>query len=263
MKKTTKSLLVSAAVLLSLAPAATLATGVNTANAEDVYYDAAGHYEGPSINIIYNNSVEAKTGTSFASLSKLGANDIGAVSVSDNQSIGATGYGDSNFYTTHDGATYMQKVALTTDSTIKSGTTYYQRVYIKVNGLDTNNALLSLQIPYTPAKITFNGAAMNYTNYANGNGYFVIVRQVTGSDNPGISSSNFYDIPTEGTVKVTSDTNAPLYDAKGQLIGTRALAPGTDWYTDTQRVAQNGKVFYRVSTSEYVPEANVDFYPAN
>lgn len=211
-------MLISATVLLSLAPVATLATNANTANAEDVYYDNAGHFEGPSINITYNNNVEAQNGTSVNGLTKVSSNDIGATSVSDNQALGVTAYGDTNLYSTREGATYMQSQALTKDSTIQDGTTYYQRVYVKVNGLDINNALLSLKIPHTPAKITFNGAAMNYTNYANGNGYFVVIRAVTGSANPGVTSSNFYDIKTNGTVKVTSNTPAHLYDAKGNYI---------------------------------------------
>ncbi|AKP67249.1 hypothetical protein [Companilactobacillus ginsenosidimutans] len=262
MKKITKSLLISATVLLSLAPAATLATGATTAHAEDVYYDKAGHFEGPSINVTYNNDVQVQSGTGMYALTKINASDLGATSISDNQSIGATGYGDNKLYTTREGATYMRTADLTKDTSVQKDTTYYQRVYLKVNGLDTNNALLSMQIPYSPAKITFNGAEMNYTNYANGNGYFIIVRAVSGSDTPGQSSSNFYDIPTKGTVKVTSSTPARLYDEKGNAIGTRALGPNTNWFTDTQRVARDGQVFYRVSTSEYVAEKDAGFIPA-
>lgn len=266
MKKTTKSLLISATVLLSLAPAATLAAGAttNTADAEAVYYNKAGHFAGPSINISYNNAIQVKTGTSQFSLSKVNASDVTATSVSDKENLGVTATGDTNLYTSLNAAVLQDQKSLANDSTAKDGSVAYQRVYVKVNGLDTNNALLSMQIPYSPARITFNGAEMNYTNYANGNGSFVVYRTVTTSDNPSTSNGfNFYDINTKGVVKVTKQGSpAQLYDANGNVISTRALGPATDWFTDTQRIAQNGKVFYRVSTSEYVAESDVDFYPA-
>jgi hypothetical protein len=51
-----------------------------------------------------------------------------------------------------------------------------------------------------------------------------------------------------------------LYDQKGNKVNGRALAQGTDWFTDTKRVNNNtGEVFYRVSTNEWVKASEVKY----
>ncbi|AKP67251.1 SLAP domain-containing protein [Companilactobacillus ginsenosidimutans] len=51
-----------------------------------------------------------------------------------------------------------------------------------------------------------------------------------------------------------------LYDGKGNKITGRALAQGTDWFTDTKRVNNNGgEVMYRVSTNEWVKASDVSY----
>lgn len=57
---------------------------------------------------------------------------------------------------------------------------------------------------------------------------------------------------------ITTRSGAParLYDSNGQLIGSRALAPNTSWYTD--RFSDIGMMgFYRVATNEYVSDADI------
>ena len=264
MKKTTKSLLVSATVLLALAPAATFtAEASSTAKADEISYNAQGHWDGPSLDIHYNNAIQVKTGAGSYDYSKIAPDDVTASAIMDGQQYGVTAYGDTTLYKTSNGAAIQNAADVATNPTATAGTTYYQRVYLKVAGLDTNNALLSMQVGYSTAYITFNGEPMNLVNYANGNGNFVIVRSVTVSDNPETTNNNFYNINTNGTVKVTKQSSpAALYDANGNYIRTRALAPNSGWYTDIQRVKSNGENYYRVSTNEYVSEKDVDFYPA-
>ncbi|WP_125590108.1 SLAP domain-containing protein [Companilactobacillus jidongensis] len=52
---------------------------------------------------------------------------------------------------------------------------------------------------------------------------------------------------------ITTSGNSPkrLYTAKGQLIGNRALAPNTPWFSDTA-LTTNGQTLYRVATNEWV-----------
>ncbi|AKP68068.1 SLAP domain-containing protein [Companilactobacillus ginsenosidimutans] len=51
-----------------------------------------------------------------------------------------------------------------------------------------------------------------------------------------------------------------MYDGKGNRISGRALAQGTDWYTDTKRLNNNtGEVMYRVSTNEWVKAADISY----
>lgn len=51
-----------------------------------------------------------------------------------------------------------------------------------------------------------------------------------------------------------------LYDENGNKIAGRALSQGTDWFTDTKRVNNNGgEVMYRVSTNEWVKASDVSY----
>lgn len=58
---------------------------------------------------------------------------------------------------------------------------------------------------------------------------------------------------------VTTPSGAPtrLYDENGQLIGDRALAPNTSWYTD-EFTDIGGVGYYRVATNEYVIATEVN-----
>lgn len=272
MKKSTKSLLVSATVLLSLAPAAALAatTTATTVNAADtITFDKDGHWDGPSLNVVYNNSVQVKTGASQTALSTIAPGDIQVVTMPGNESVGVKAIGDTTLYKTSQGAVLQQPSQAVTDATATAGNTYYQRVLFAIDGLDSENALLAMKFPYTTARIYFNGAAMNYANYAGIKGYFAIYRKVTISDNPTNTTPDTTDVrytdhAATGTVKVNSTTQpTTLYDGDGNVIKTRALGPNTDWYTDTQRHTNEGVNYYRVSTNEWVKESDVTYYAAN
>ncbi|MCH4009925.1 hypothetical protein [Companilactobacillus sp.] len=270
MKKLTKSLLVSATVLLSLAPAATLAAGATTVNAADnITYDEAGHWNGPSLDVQYNNAYQVKTGASQSDLTHISSDALKVVTAYTGETVASHAQGDATLYKTSQGAVLQQPSQAVENPTAKAGETYYQRVLVQIDGLDTENALLSMKFPYTTARILFNGAAMTYANYAGIKGNFAIYRKVIITDNPNNTKPNtdgpevlYTDNKANGTVTTQSKTGTTkLYDPEGNVIKNRALGPNTDWYTDTQRVMNDGKVYYRVSTSEWVAETDINYYP--
>lgn len=265
MKKTTKSLLVSATVLLALAPAATLASGstTNTADAA-INFNQQGYWVGPSININYTNSIQVKTGSSQASLAQVKAGDVSATSA-DGEKLGVTAQADPKLYSSLNAAVLEAPASVVSNATATAGKTYYQRVAVQVTGVSVTQIVSSRRLHYTNADVTFNGAQENYSNIANGQNSWIVYRAVTISDNPtNNSSANFYDIPTNGVVKTSDNGLTNLYDPEGNKIGTRALGPTTSWFTDRQRVANDGTVYYRVSTSEYVKEnEGITFIPNN
>lgn len=72
------------------------------------------------------------------------------------------------------------------------------------------------------------------------------------------------DEEVNGVVTVhTSDiTTAPLYDEAGNVIVDRSVINKSQWKTNLKRtVYANGKVFYRVSTHEYISADQVTFSP--
>lgn len=272
MKKTTKSLLVSATVLLSLAPAAALAatTSATTVSAADtITFDKDGHWDGPSLDVIYNNSIQVKTGSSQADLTKVADGDVQIVTVPGNEQVAVRAIADGTLYKTSQGAVLQQPKEAIENPTATAGNSYYQRVLISIPGVDTENILNSVKFPYTTARVLFNGAAMGYANYAGIKGNFAIYRKVTISDNPtnktpDTSSVTYTDHAAVGEVKTNSETKVtPLYDGDGNLINTRALGPKTSWYTDTQRHTNEGVNYYRVSTSEWVKESDISYSPAD
>lgn len=272
MKKTTKSLLVSATVLLSLAPAAALAatTSATTVNAADtITFDKDGNWDGPSLDVVYNNSIQVKTGSSQADLAKVADGDVQIVTVPGGEQVGVKAVADGTLYKTSQGAVLQQPSEAVDNPTATAGNTYYQRVLLSIPGLNTENILRSISAAYTTARVTFNGAAMNYANYAGIKGNFAVYRKVTISDNPinktpDTSVINYTDHAAVGQVKTNSDTQVtPLYDGEGNLIKTRALGPKTAWYTDIQRHTNAGVNYYRVSTDEWVKESDVSYWAAN
>ena len=81
-----------------------------------------------------------------------------------------------------------------------------------------------------------------------------------------VGLDNYTDTKINGVVTTPivniSDKNivVPLYDGKGHQINRRSLAQGTDWFTDTKRVNNNGgEVWYRVSTNEWVKASDVTY----
>lgn len=55
---------------------------------------------------------------------------------------------------------------------------------------------------------------------------------------------------------VTTKSSARLFTVDGEEVGSRQLAANSAWYTDRSAII-NGEKMYRVSTSEWLPAANV------
>ena len=153
--------------------------------------------------------------------------------------------------------------------------TYYQHIVISLSKL---GLLGGAQAAYDRGDITVNGEIPSSTN-VDGNYYFA---KASGSVDgvgyfPGdlvlkrvvkVGSANLAtkDEKVNGIVTVhTSDiTTAPLYDEAGKVIVDRSLINNSRWTTNLKRtVYANGKVFYRVSTHEYVSADQVTFEPTD
>lgn len=88
------------------------------------------------------------------------------------------------------------------------------------------------------------------TFYEVGSGEFVSASDVR-------PYQNTIDYKVNKVITTRAGAPARLYNSNGQLIGSRALAPNTSWFTD--RFSDIGREgFYRVATNEYV--SDVDIY---
>ena len=153
--------------------------------------------------------------------------------------------------------------------------TYYQHIVIRLNNLGLQGGA---QTAYERGNITVNGEIPSSIN-VDGNYYFakadgnvdgipykagdLVLKRVV---NVGPANVVAKDEKVSGIVTVhTSDvTTAPLYDEAGKVIVDRSLINNSQWRTDTKRtVYANGKVFYRVSTHEYVSADQVTFEPTD
>lgn len=149
--------------------------------------------------------------------------------------------------------------------------TYYQHVVINLNRLNLQGGALAA---YNRGDITVNGVVPSATN-VDANAYFakengsvdgiaynansLILKRVV---NVGPANVVAKDEKVNGIVTVhTSDvTTAPLYDEAGKVIVDRSVMNKSQWRTDTKRtVLASGKVFYRVSTHEYISADQVTF----
>ncbi|MBA1393105.1 hypothetical protein EQ500_04355, partial [Lactobacillus sp. XV13L] len=66
-----------------------------------------------------------------------------------------------------------------------------------------------------------------------------------------------------GVVTVKSNiASAHLYTPKGELIADRTLTANSNWRTDRKLTLADGRVLYRVSTSEYILASQVDYNSA-
>ena len=165
---------------------------------------------------------------------------------------------------------------------VKTGT-FYQRIKIDLNSIGLKLPNDSWADAVKNGLITVNGQKPSITN-ADANvflttkpgtdatttvdgdkvntGVLVLKRTV----NVGSANLATKDEKVNGIVTVhTSDvTTAPLYDEDGNVIVDRSLINNSRWTTDTKRtVYANGKVFYRVSTHEYVSADQVTFEPTD
>ena len=149
--------------------------------------------------------------------------------------------------------------------------TYYQHVVINLNRLNLQGGALAA---YNRGDITVNGVVPSSTN-VDANAYFaredgsvdgiaynsnsLILKRVV---NVGPANVVAKDEKVNGIVTVhTSDvTTAPLYDEAGKVIVDRSVMNKSQWRTDIKRtVLASGKVFYRVSTHEYISADQVTF----
>ena len=149
--------------------------------------------------------------------------------------------------------------------------TYYQHIVINLNDLNLQGGALAA---YNRGDVTVNGAIPSSTN-VDANAYFakktglvdgirypansLILKRVV---NVGPANVVAKDEKVNGIVTVhTSDiTTAPLYDEAGKVIVDRSLINNSRWTTNLKRtVYANGKVFYRVSTHEYISADQVTF----
>ena len=165
---------------------------------------------------------------------------------------------------------------------VKTGT-FYQRIKIDLNSIGLKLPNDSWADAVKNGLITVNGQKPSITN-ADANvflttkpgtdatttvdgdkvntGVLVLKRTV----NVGSANLATKDEKVNGIVTVhTSDvTTAPLYDEDGNVIVDRSLINNSRWTTNLKRtVYANGKVFYRVSTHEYVSADQVTFEPTD
>lgn len=154
------------------------------------------------------------------------------------------------------------------------------------NGLDMNTVINASTLPKAGTVVQKMTIKFNRNEYnalfndldqitINGEGYsggllskvwdkigntLTLTRQIeVGLDN--YSDSNVSGVVSTPMVNANdSSIVTHLYDMKGNRISGRALAQGTDWYTDTKRVNNNtGEVMYRVSTNEWVKANDVTY----
>ena len=153
--------------------------------------------------------------------------------------------------------------------------TYYQHIVIHLGALNLQGGALAA---YNRGDITVNGLVPSSTN-VDANSYFaktdgsvdgisykqndLVLKRVVKVGSANVVAK---DEKVSGIVTVhTSDiTTAPLYDEAGKVIVDRSLINNSRWTTDTKRtVLASGKVFYRVSTHEYVSADQVTFEPTD
>ncbi len=63
-------------------------------------------------------------------------------------------------------------------------------------------------------------------------------------------------VVTEHKATLSVVSNAPLYSTEGKVVNDRALAKGSNWFTDKTLVL-DGTTYYRVSTNEWVKASDV------
>ena len=96
---------------------------------------------------------------------------------------------------------------------------------------------------------------------AKGAGYVTYSGGSGGSNSGGSSSSNKPEVTNvKRLVSIHPDNSeAALYQHDTSKVSDRALAGGSDWYSDQQMV-KNGEVYYRVATNEWVKASDAYIY---
>ena len=234
--------------------------------------------------VSYNDTLNAKVNDSAAifGLSNSFVNGGGKIVNYNGQDITQAAYdaGAITVTSLHDANGHAANVsgAIVNGNFVKAGT-YYQTIQI-------NLATANVKVPndawadaVNNGLITVNGQKPSLNNadanvflsthnntLVDGNtvgaGVLVLKRTV----NVGSANLATKDEEVNGIVTVhTSDvTTAPLYDEDGNVIVDRSVINKSQWKTNLKRtVYANGKVFYRVSTHEYISADQVTFEPTN
>ena len=153
--------------------------------------------------------------------------------------------------------------------------TYYQTIQIDLGAAHVNVPNDQWAAAVDNGLITVNGQKPSLNNadanvflsthngtLVDGNGVNAGVLVLKRTVKVGSADLATKDEKVNGVVTVhTSDvTTAPLYDEAGNVIVDRSVTNNSKWKTDLKRtVYANGKVFYRVSTHEYVSADQVTF----
>lgn len=82
-----------------------------------------------------------------------------------------------------------------------------------------------------------------------------ITNDTNNSSDVTTQQSQYSDESIDGIFHVNGST-AYLYQGDGQQVDNRALGANTPWMTDVKRTWNDGTIYYRVSTNEYVKETS-------
>ncbi|MFD1472232.1 hypothetical protein [Companilactobacillus mishanensis] len=146
----------------------------------------------------------------------------------------------------------------------QDGQTYYQKVTLLLNRKTADVSSISKGFENGTAgyAITFNGKQAIAANYDQGANSISYVRAIqvgkTTTPTPDPGNGDWTSAATKGVVTVKTSIGH-LYNDDNKLT-TRSLGPATDWQTDQVRTnTKTGAKQYRVSTHEWVNEADVNF----
>ena len=230
--------------------------------------------------VSYNDALNAKVGDSaeIYGLSNSFVNGGGKILNYNGQDITQAAYDAGAITVTplHDANGHAANVSgdIANGNFVNAGT-YYQTIQINLGAAHVNIPNDGWAAAVNNGLITVNGQKPSIHNAdanvflsthagtlvdgnAVGAGVLVLKRTV----NVGSANLATKDEKVNGIVTVhTSDvTTAPLYDEDGNVIVDRSVINKSQWKTDLKRtVYANGKVFYRVSTHEYISADQVTF----
>lgn len=175
------------------------------------------------------------------------------------------------FYDSVSGHTSGEQVAVSSSAVVVlSEGTYNQQVKIQLYGgedgifADVNDA----KAASNAGRLSLNGHSYSDVSDKNvagmkidDNGVLEITRKVT-VGKPGVTDAPYKGEKVDGVVTVTTKegTAAQVYDQAGNPVYSRALVPGSRWVTGQKRtLLKNGKVYYQVSTNEFLSADDVSF----
>ncbi len=203
-----------------------------------------------AMNINYDTPVDGYVGESKADFD---SNGKYPVSITDNkgnkidaEDITSTFYNGLDVPTIINGTELPKAGTVTQKMTIKFNRNEYKAFWADLDQINVNGQ-------------GYTGGALDKIADKLNNSVTLTRTINVGLDNYTDTSVN--GVVTTPVVDMGNDTIVThLYDGKGNKISGRALAQGTDWFTDTKRVNNNGgEVMYRVSTNEWVKASDVSY----